>query len=171
MMRERGEDGLARVPCDEPFEDAGAVGAKEVREDAPDTGPSGVEDLVDAVARACALAHELTAHARDFAQGAEPGRGNEARRTQSELADAGKPQAVGDVGLAAPELLDVLGVDELDLDARMFERLVGRVSRRARDRSSYPDSSGVYGNWCSTARKPQRAAASNQSRKGRSVNR
>ena len=125
MMRERGEDGVARLARDEPFEDAGAVGAEQVREDPPDADPGGVEDLVDAVARAGTLAHHLTAHARDFAQGAKLRRRDEARRTQTELADACEPHAVGDVGLAAPELLDVLGVHEQRLDARVFERLPG----------------------------------------------
>ena len=126
VVRERGEDLFALGACDESFEDAGAVGAEQVREDAADAHPGSVEDLVDAVSHSGALAHELTTHARDFTQGAKACRGDEAGLAQAELTDAREPQAVGDVGLAPLELLDVLGVHEEDLDARVFERLVGR---------------------------------------------
>lgn len=91
-----------------------------------------VQRLVDAVAGPAALADQLAAVAAQLAQLAERARRHIAGPAQAELADAGQPQAVGHVALAAFDLLDELGMQQQRLDARVLEGLKGSLPENAR---------------------------------------
>ena len=93
----------------------------------PMRGPHCIEDLVDPVPQARAVPDELATQAADFAQAAEQGWRDHAGAPQTELADAGQPDAVRHIGLAALDLLDVLGLDQDGLDAGFFQGLIGRL--------------------------------------------
>ena len=82
-----------------------------------------VENLVDAVARATAVGDEPGAMAGQLAQLTEQMRLDVARKGEAELADAGQPWAVVDIGLLAADLPDVLGMGQVGADAGLFQRL------------------------------------------------
>ncbi len=74
-------------------------------------------------AGAAALGDELAAVAGHLAQLAEQTRRDMARQGEAELADAGQPQAVVGIRLFTADLLDVLGVEQVSVDAGLFQRL------------------------------------------------
>ena len=86
--------------------------------------PALSEDLVGPVACPGALAHDLAPQTRDLAQLPEVGRQHQAGRAEPELTDAGEPDAVGDVGLPSPDLLDMLGMQQHGLHARPGQGIV-----------------------------------------------
>ena len=86
-----------------------------------------VERLVDAVAGPTALADEPAAIAGQVAHLTEQTRRDVARQGEAELANAGQPQAVVGIGVLAADLLDVLGMEQVGVDAGFFQRLERRL--------------------------------------------
>ena len=127
VVRERSEQVRLGSARQQTVEQAQAIDAEQVREDPADADPRRIEDLVDAVAHPRPFAHHLAAQARDLAQGPERSRGNQAGATETELADARQPQTVGDIGLAAPDLLDVLRMDQQRAQARLLQCRIHRL--------------------------------------------
>ena len=91
-----------------------------------------VQRLVDAVARPAAFADQLAAVSAQLAQLAEIARRHVAGPAQAELTDAGQPQTVGHVALAAFDLLDELRVQQQRLDAGVLEGLKRGLPENAR---------------------------------------
>ncbi len=71
----------------------------------------------------CAVLDELGAVAQEGAQGAHLGIGAEGGVEQSEGVELADPLAVGDVRLAAGDILDVGAVDQVDLEAASLQQL------------------------------------------------
>ena len=88
-------------------------------------------DLVDPIPQAGTVPDELSAQAPDLAQPAEPCGRDPAGGPQAELAAGGQPGALPDVGLAPPDLLDLLGVHEQRRDPGVFQGLEGCVPEDA----------------------------------------
>ena len=82
---------------------------------------------MDPVPQAGTGPNELSAQAADLAQPAESWGRDHAEGTRAELATGGQPGALPDVGLAPPDLLDLLGVHEQRRDPGVFQGLEGRV--------------------------------------------
>ena len=118
---EAAQDALRAVALHQPVEHDPPVAAEQVREDAADTQALAVQRLLNAVADARAVGHDLAAVAAHLPQRAEVGRRDVAGLRQSQLADAGQPQAVGDVRLAALDLLHMLGMHQLGPDPGRFQ--------------------------------------------------
>ena len=70
---------------------------------------------------------QLAAVAGQLPQLPEQTRWDVARQRQTELADASQPQAVVGIGLLTADLLDVLGIEQIGVDARVFQRLERRL--------------------------------------------
>ena len=117
MGCQAGQDSARRASGEQSLEDAPSVDAEQVRQDAAEPQAVVVERLVDAVAVPAALADELATIAGQLPHVAEVPRGHVARLGETELADAGQPQAIVDIGLLAADLLDVLGVEQRGADA------------------------------------------------------
>ena len=108
---------------DQSVEHLPPVDAEQVRQDAADPEAVMVERLVDAIAGPTALGNEPAAVAGQLAQLPEQTRRNVARQGETELADAGQPQAVVGIGLLSADLPDVLSMEQVGADAGLFERL------------------------------------------------
>ena len=120
------QDGLPRRTGNEAFDDATTVDAGgDPAEDAADADAVPVQDLLDANLLLRALFDQRTAIPAQPAQVAEGLRQNQARAGEAELADAGQPDAVRDVGLAMLDLLDVLCMDDHDVDPSVGQNIVG----------------------------------------------
>ena len=120
------EDALDPALLDQAVENAPAVEPQQVREDPAQPQAVVVECLLRAVADAGAIGDDLAPVAALLAQFGELAWRHVAGPRQGVLADAGQPQRVLDVGLAALDLLDVLRVDRVRLNARVLQRAEGR---------------------------------------------
>ena len=87
-----------------------------------------VEDILHPVAHPAALADQGAPVAGERARLPEHLRWHMAGAGQAELADPRQPHAVGDIGLAALQLLDLPGADQHHGDAGRLQRLEGRHS-------------------------------------------
>ena len=125
-MAERGEDGIGVESPGQPVEDAPPVGAEHIGQDTADAHAAAVEHLLHAVSDPASLADEGAPVAGQHAHFAKRLRRHVARRGQTELAHPRQPYAVGDIGLAAPELLDLTGVDQGGGNAGILQRLERR---------------------------------------------
>ena len=129
---QRGENVLGVESADEAVENPPAVAAKDVAQHGPDADAAPVDDLLGLIADLAASGEELSAVAAQRAQVAELLVGDETGPSQPELAHACEPADVLDVGLSSAELLDVLGVEQLRLDACVGEGLPGGCASRRR---------------------------------------
>ena len=116
MFGQTGDGLLGGLLLDETDQDALPVDAEQVGEDA-----GVVDDLLDAVSQSVVVSNHLSAFAGDVAQFAELRQRHEAGLAESELADASQSDAVGAVGFATFDLLDVLSVENQRLNAALFQ--------------------------------------------------
>ena len=86
-----------------------------------------VEGLLHPVAQPGKVGDDLAPVPALVAQGHEQARRHVAGTRQAELADARQPQAVGDVGRAALDLLDMLGMHQRGPHAGRLDGSQGRV--------------------------------------------
>ena len=93
----------------------------------PTRSPGSVDDPVDPAARPRPPGDDLPARARDPAQLAEVLRRNHARAAETELTYAGQPYAVGDIGLAALDLFDMLSVQQQRLGSGIGDGVENRL--------------------------------------------
>ena len=107
MAAERGQDRGLRTARGQTVEDLAPVEAEDVGQRAAQPQAIVVQRLVDAVAGPAALADQPAAVPAQLAQLAESAGRHIARPAQAELADAGQPQAVRHVALAALDLLEL----------------------------------------------------------------
>ena len=154
---ERGQNVGVRQPADQTVEDAPAVPAEDVGQHRADADAGAVDHLLHLVAHLAAPGDQRPPMAAQRAQVAKRLRGDETGPSQSELTHARQPAAVLDVGLAATQLLDLLGVEQLGLDAGVGQRLprripidAGRLHRRGLDAVARQpgDQSGKSGRQC-----------------------
>ena len=117
------EDAVRRLAGDQPVEDAPSVDAEDVRQDAAEAQAVVVEGLVDSVASPAPFGDEGPAVPSQRAQLAEPTGRDEAGLSEAELTDASQPQAVADIGLLAADLLDGVGIEQVGVNAGVFQRL------------------------------------------------
>jgi len=129
LLRERGGVGLAGR---EGREHRAARDAEDVGRDRAELDVGAFERLLDALHRSRALAQELGAVAHDLAQLALRAVGDEARLDEPMLQQLRDPLRVLDVGLAARDGLDVLGVDHEELETGRLEEVVRRLPVHAR---------------------------------------
>ncbi len=129
MSGQRIDDRLWRATADKLFNDPLAIDSEQVGEDTADAQAGAVQGLMDAVADARSIVHQLATLVWHVAQFAELRRRHEAGSAETERADACQPDAVGDIGLAALDLLDMLGVEHQRLDAGLFQVRMDMDSR------------------------------------------
>ena len=127
VRREAREDALRGLPRAQAVEDPAPVGAEDVGQHAAQPQAVVVEGLLHPVAQPGAVGDDLAPVPALVAQGHEQGWRHVAGTRQAELADARQPQAVGDVGLAALDLLDMLGVHQRGPHAGRLDGPQGRV--------------------------------------------
>ena len=129
---ERGENVLALRTARQTVEDLAPVQAEDVGEDAADARPGAVDDLLHPVAHGRALLDQNPALTAQRTQLPERLGRNMGRRAKPELAHAGQPHAVGNVGFSTLELLDLARMHQDRLDPRRLQRRKRRPASKSR---------------------------------------
>ena len=108
---------MSPTPWTSPVENAPPIGTEHIGQHAADANAAAVQDLLHAIAHSAALTDQGPPVAGEHPHLTERLGRNMARGGQAELAHPRQPYAVGDVGLAALELLDLAGIDQRGGDA------------------------------------------------------
>ena len=155
--RQLGQRRRVVLAGDQRLDHGPARDAQHVGGDAGQLDVGVLQHLLDAVGHRGPVADQLGPLPRQVAQLADRRRRDEAGREQAVLEQLGDPLGVLDVGLAAGDLLDVLGVDQHHLEAALQQvedrlpvdagRFHGDVADALRPRASRPAPAGRR-SWC-----------------------